>query len=151
MRLGFCMSGHIPQLDREALKRLRETVRRLRGSQRRTLPVKELLDLASDARLAPGVTIDFEASRDLGDALIVLRVPAVASDQVSDPRLMTLSHREREVATLVARGFTNKRIAERLCIAISTVKDHLHNILQKTTLPNRAAIAAACKGPLDDA
>jgi DNA-binding CsgD family transcriptional regulator len=145
------MSGHLPQLDREALRRLRETVRRLRRSPRWTLPVRELLDLASDARVGPGVTIDFEASRDLGDALIVLRVPAVASDQMSDPRLMTLSHREREVADLVARGFSNKRIADRLCIAISTVKDHLHHILQKTTLPNRAAIAAACKGPFNEA
>jgi DNA-binding NarL/FixJ family response regulator len=126
-------------------------VRRLRGSQQRTLPVKELLDLASAARVGPGVTIDFEASRDLGDALIVLRVPAFAYGQISDPRLMTLSHREREVAELVARGLSNKRIADRLSIATSTVKDHLHNILRKTTLPNRAAIAAACKGPLDDA
>jgi DNA-binding NarL/FixJ family response regulator len=145
------MSGHLPQLDRDALRRLRETVRRLRGARRRTLPVKELLDLASAAPAGPGITIDFEASRELGDALIVLRVPALASDQISDPRLMTLSHREREVAELVARGFSNKRIAHRLGIAISTVKDHLHNILQKTMLPNRAAIAAACKGPLDDA
>jgi DNA-binding CsgD family transcriptional regulator len=145
------MSGHLPQLDREALRRLRETARRLRGAQRRTLPVEELLDLASAARVGPGVTIDFDASRDLGDALIVLRVPAFSHDRISDPRLTILSHREREVAELVARGLSNKRIADRLCIAISTVKDHLHNILRKTTLPNRAAIAAACKGPLDDA
>jgi hypothetical protein len=34
---------------------------------------------------------------------------------------------------------------------IGVGRDHLHHILQKTTLPNRAAIAAACKGPLDDA
>ncbi len=145
------MSGHLPQLDREALRRLRETVRRLRRAPRRTLPVEELLDLASSARVGAGVTIDFEASRELGDALIVLRVPAAAYDRTSDPRLLTLSHREREVAQLVARGFSNKRIADELRIAVSTVKDHLHNILQKTTFPNRAAIAAACKGPLDDA
>ena len=144
------MSGHLPQLDREALKRLRETVRRLRGSQRRTLPVEELVELASAARVGPGVTIDFEATRNLGDALIVLRVPAAASEHVPDRRLMALSQREREVASLVARGFSNKRIAGRLNIAISTVKDHLHNILRKTTLPNRAAVAAACKGPLND-
>jgi DNA-binding CsgD family transcriptional regulator len=145
------MAGHLPELDREALRRLRETVRRLRHSPRRTLPVNELIDLASAARVGPGVTIDFEASRDLGDALIVLRVPTFRYDQISDPRLMTLSHREREVAELVARGLSNKQIADRLCIAISTVKDHLHNILQKTALPNRAAIAVACKGPFDGA
>lgn len=145
------MAGHLPQLDREALARLRETVRRLRHSEERTLPVKELVDLASAARVGPGVTIDFEASRDLGDALIVLRIPAPAHDRIPDSRLITLSRREREVAELVARGLSNKGIAHRLRIAISTVKDHLHNILKKTNLPNRAAIAAACKGPVDDA
>ena len=145
------MAAHLPQLDREALKRLREMARRLRGAPRRTLPIEELLDLASEARVGPGVTIDFEASHDLGDALIVLRVPAPPRDQSSDPRLTTLSHREREVAEFVARGLSNKQIADRLRIATSTVKDHLHSILRKTTLPNRAAIAAACKGPVDDA
>jgi DNA-binding CsgD family transcriptional regulator len=145
------MAGHLPQLDRETLQRLRETVRRLRHSPQGPLPVKELLELAFAARVGPGVTIDFEASRALGDALIVLRVPAVPYDRGSDPRLTTLSRREREVAELVARGLSNKRIADRLRIATSTVKDHLHNILQKTALPNRAAIAAACRGPLDDA
>jgi DNA-binding CsgD family transcriptional regulator len=145
------MPGHLPQLDREALKRLRETVRRLRHASRAPLPIKEVLDLASAARVAPGVTIDFEASRALGDPLIVLRVPASPYGKESDPRLTTLSRREREVAELVARGLSNKRIAGRLRIATSTVKDHLHNILRKTALPNRAAIAAACMGPLDDA
>lgn len=144
------MAGHLPSLDREALTRLRETARRLRHSPRRPLPIRELLDLASAARVGPGVTIDFDASRELGDALIVLRVPTSVADAPSDPRLGTLSPREREVAHLVARGLTNQRIAERLGIATSTVKDHLHHILQKTALRNRAAIAAACKGPVDD-
>jgi DNA-binding CsgD family transcriptional regulator len=144
------MAGHLPQLDRDALRRLRETVRRLRDQPRRALPVKELLDLAAAAPVGSGVTIDFEASHDLGDALIVVRVPALRGEPAFDPRLETLSAREREVAELVARGLSNKRIAARLCIATSTVKDHLHHIFQKTTLPNRAAIAAACRAPLID-
>ena len=145
------MAAHLPQLDREALKRLREMARLLRSTPSRTLPIEKLLDLASEARVGAGVTIDFEASHDLGDALIVLRVPTLPGDQSADPRLDTLSQREREVAELVARGLSNKQIADRLRIAPSTVKDHLHNILRKTTLPNRAAIAAACKGSFDEA
>jgi DNA-binding CsgD family transcriptional regulator len=144
------MAGHLPQLDRDALRRLRETVRRIRNLPRGPLPVKDLLDLASAAPVGSGVTIDFEASRDLGDALIVVRVPATQRQPMFDARLAMLTPREREVAELVARGLSNKRIADRLRIAASTVKDHLHNILQKTAFPNRAAIAAACRGPVDD-
>lgn len=141
------MASDLPQLDRAALRRLRETVKALRAGSR-ALPIRELVDLAAAAPVGPGITIDFEASQELGDPLIVVRVPphAVAG---ADPRLAALSRREREVAQLVAQGLTNKLIADRLCIATSTVKDHLHNILHKTALPNRAALAAACRGLRD--
>ena len=142
------MGGHLPHLDRAALRRLRETVKVLRSGSRRTLPLRQLVDLAAVAPVGPGITIDFEASQDLGDPLIVVRLPTHALPS-ADPRLATLSRREREVAELVAQGLTNKLIADRLCIATSTVKDHLHKTLQKTALPNRAALAAACRGVYD--
>ncbi|MEP6763824.1 MAG: helix-turn-helix transcriptional regulator [Gemmatimonadaceae bacterium] len=44
--------------------------------------------------------------------------------------LSRLSPREREVATLVARGLTNSGISRELGIQTSTVKDHVHEILQ---------------------
>src|SRR5688500_7302976 len=98
------MAAHLPQLNREALKRLRETVRQLQQSPRSALPVRELLDLAGGTpAVGVPVTIDFEASRELGDALIVIRVPVAHNDLAPDPRLMRLTHREREVAELVAR------------------------------------------------
>jgi DNA-binding NarL/FixJ family response regulator len=109
--------------------------------------MRELLELSAGAPAGSEVTIDFEASRDLGEALIVLRIPT-PHGHGSDSRLATLSRREREVAELVAQGLSNKHIADRLCIATSTVKDHVHHIFQKTALPNRAAIAAACRGPV---
>lgn len=141
------MPDHLPQLDRAALRRLRETVKALRG-ETRALPMRELVDLAAASPVGPGITIDFEGSQELGDPLIVVRVPPPAVPG-ADPRLAALSRREREVAELVAQGLTNKLIADRLCIATSTVKDHLHHILRKTAFPNRAALAAACRGPRD--
>ncbi len=57
----------------------------------------------------------------------------------SDPHL---SEREREILTLVARGASNKEIAVRLVITEGTVKNHLHNILAKLHVRNRAEIAA---------
>jgi DNA-binding NarL/FixJ family response regulator len=92
--------------------------------------------------LDAGVTIDFEASRLLGQPMVVLRIPSVG------PRvaLPDLSRREREVSTLVAAGLSNKQIARKLFLSLATVKDHVHRILFKTSLPNRAALAAAwCK------
>lgn len=54
----------------------------------------------------------------------------------------SLTEREREVLGLVAKGATNKQIAEKLFIAENTVKVHLRNILDKLHLKNRAEAAA---------
>ena len=53
-----------------------------------------------------------------------------------------LTRREREVATLVAEGLSNKEIAIDLRIGPATVKNHVHNILDKLKVRRRAAIAA---------
>ncbi len=53
-----------------------------------------------------------------------------------------LSQREQEILALVARGASNKEIATRLVITEGTVKNHLHNILTKLHVRNRAEIAA---------
>ena len=42
-----------------------------------------------------------------------------------------LSPREREVTLLVAKGFANKTIAQKLNVAEGTVKVHLHRVYQK--------------------
>jgi DNA-binding CsgD family transcriptional regulator len=144
------MAGHLPQLDRAALVRLREAARVLWRPAHRALPVRQILDVWAAAPAGPGFTIDVEASRDLGEALIVVRLPAPDHAPDGDPRLGVLSRREREVAGLVAAGLSNKMIASRLGIAASTVKDHVHHILEKTGLPNRAAVAAACRAARRD-
>ena len=63
-----------------------------------------------------------------------------------DVRLDALSPREREVASLVAEGLSNKEIGRRLFISLATVKDHMHHILTKTGLGSRAAVTAAVLG-----
>jgi DNA-binding NarL/FixJ family response regulator len=62
-----------------------------------------------------------------------------------------LTDRERAVLQLVIGGASNKEIAAKLDIAESTVKRHLHNILEKLHLENRvqAAAYAVRKGLID--
>jgi DNA-binding NarL/FixJ family response regulator len=48
-----------------------------------------------------------------------------------------LSSREKEVLRLIADGLLNKQIANQLGIAICTVKNHIHNILEKLQVCRR--------------
>ena len=54
----------------------------------------------------------------------------------------TLTPREREIAALIARGLTNKGIADELVISPATVARHVTNILTKLGFTSRAQIAA---------
>ncbi|MFZ0534928.1 MAG: response regulator transcription factor [Anaerolineales bacterium] len=49
-----------------------------------------------------------------------------------------LSPREREVLQLIAEGYSNKQIAEILCISIKTVQAHRMNLMSKLDLHDRA-------------
>jgi DNA-binding NarL/FixJ family response regulator len=61
-----------------------------------------------------------------------------------------LTAREHEVATLVARGLSNKEVALQLGLSDGTVKLHVHNILRKLRLKNRYAllVSFAVRGSL---
>ena len=52
-----------------------------------------------------------------------------------------LSPREAEVAELIRQGFTNKQIAARLYISLSTVKMTVSNIFEKTGIKSRAQLS----------
>jgi len=49
-----------------------------------------------------------------------------------------LTTREREVVNLLAEDLTNKQIARQLCIAVPTVKNHVHHILEKLAVGRRS-------------
>jgi ATP/maltotriose-dependent transcriptional regulator MalT len=53
-----------------------------------------------------------------------------------------LTSRELEVARLVARGLTNRQIADELVVTVRTAENHVQHILEKLDLANRAQIAS---------
>ena len=56
--------------------------------------------------------------------------------------ILGLTPREAEVLTLVARGYTNREIAETLVISVKTASVHVSHILRKLGAPNRREAAA---------
>lgn len=69
------------------------------------------------------------------------RVGALSAPR-EDPALARLTPREREVAALIGQGLSNKEISRHLHIGLSTVKNHVHNLLDKLQVPRRSAAAA---------
>ncbi|MFF9809119.1 response regulator [Streptomyces coeruleorubidus] len=58
--------------------------------------------------------------------------PTAETAPREDPRLASLTDREREILTVIGKGWTNTEIATGLHLAESTVKTHVGRILAKT-------------------
>ncbi|WP_265447678.1 response regulator [Flexivirga meconopsidis] len=80
-------------------------------------------------------------------AAMVRSTPQASTDPVP-----ALTEREREVLRHVARGWSNRRVAEELFISENTVKNHVRNILDKLHLRSRveAAMYAVRGGLIED-
>jgi DNA-binding NarL/FixJ family response regulator len=59
--------------------------------------------------------------------------------------LMNLTRREQLLIPLLARGLTNKEIAEKLNLSEQTVKNYVHRILRKTGVQDRLAAVEVCR------
>jgi DNA-binding NarL/FixJ family response regulator len=67
---------------------------------------------------------------------------ALRRDPTAVREAVTMTRREHEVVALIGEGLSNKEIAERLHIALHTVKSHMHNVLEKLALHSRLQVAA---------
>jgi two-component system, NarL family, nitrate/nitrite response regulator NarL len=67
--------------------------------------------------------------------------PVPQSAPPRDRERSPLSQREREIVALVAQGFKNKEMAEKMFISEQTVKNHLHNIFDKLGVSDRLELA----------
>jgi two-component system, NarL family, nitrate/nitrite response regulator NarL len=74
--------------------------------------------------------------------------PLAGAPRPEPPQRLTA--RERQVLDLLSEGLSNKEIGEQLCIELPTVKNHVHNVLEKLQVRRRAeAIAVARRGAWD--
>ncbi len=81
----------------------------------------------------------------------LMRSP-INADPIHDQGGTALTDREMDVLRGVVKGFSNPKIADDLCISINTVKVHLHNILEKLRVTNRAqaAVCAVQQGLIEE-
>ena len=79
---------------------------------------------------------------------LLRRIAALATDGRSDRVPARLTKREREIMGLIDEGLSNKEIAKRLRIEVATVKNHVHNILEKLQVHRRGEAAARVRAAL---
>jgi len=56
-----------------------------------------------------------------------------------------LTEKEKEIALMIADGLSNKEIATKMKIALSTVKGHIHHIFEKVGISDRVSLALKFK------
>ena len=74
--------------------------------------------------------------------VLLRRVAALAHAHPRPIGRVPLTARELEIVDLLDRGFSNKQIAQRLCIELPTVKNHVHHILDKLGVRRRGEVGA---------
>lgn len=120
------------QVSASLLKVLKEN---FKGLIQETLPELKIVDLFGEVAL--------DTNR-LG-LLVILDGPAQLLSKREDiERLVLLdplTSRELEVLQLLALGYTNTEIGERLFLVTGTVKNHVHNIIQKFGVSDRTQVA----------
>lgn len=74
------------------------------------------------------------------------RIASLSDSRASSGPVLT--RREGEIVRLIDDGLSNKQIARRLQIEVSTVKNHVHNLLRKMNASRRSVAAARARRPL---
>jgi DNA-binding NarL/FixJ family response regulator len=108
----------------------------LRRLEEQIAPARRALGPRAEGTLRRGRRLSLDAA--IAEALATVS-PDPENWQIGT--MAPLSPREREIAALIGRGYTNKRIADELVIGEATVATHVQHILAKLELGSRAQIA----------
>lgn len=71
---------------------------------------------------------------------LVTAEPAGGDEEAENPQLEALGEREKEIIRCVARGLSNKEIADELCLSVHTVATHRRNISSKLGIHSSAGL-----------
>jgi LuxR family maltose regulon positive regulatory protein len=102
-------------------------------------PMARLLYQAAERRIAP------EYAGRLLAAFPAVEPAPTALSRPSPEMIEPLSEREREVLLLIAEGLSNREIAQRLFLSLSTVKVHTYNIYGKLGVHSRTQAVAKAR------
>lgn len=75
-------------------------------------------------------------------AVLLKRLSALASQRPRPDKELVLTGREIQILRLLESGLGNREIADQLCIAVHTVKNHVHSVLTKLGVETRVQAAA---------
>lgn len=130
----------------------------LHGNPRSTLPLPVLTAAATARRNGPHgeaaslhiptavgwLTLHASLPEGSTSGRVAIVIQATPGEDAAPRRLEAygLTAREREIATLVARGLTTQEMAARLFLSPWTVQDHLKAIFEKTGTNSRSALRA---------
>jgi predicted ATPase/DNA-binding NarL/FixJ family response regulator len=133
-------AGHAPSSGaRSRLDRLVESAGRQVG------PAAAAALIAEGSGMSAHDAVRFAAgpgSGELSGDATPQAVPPQAVAPVSSGATATLTAREREIATLITRGLSNRGIADELVISPATAARHVANIFSKLGFTSRAQLAA---------
>jgi non-specific serine/threonine protein kinase len=93
------------------------------------------------AAWAEGHALTFDQAVAEALALAVPAAPETGAAPTDQASAEPLTRREWEIARLLARGESNRQIADALFVSVGTVTVHVHHILQKLDLRSRWQIA----------
>jgi DNA-binding NarL/FixJ family response regulator len=79
-------------------------------------------------------------------AVLLRRLSTLASQREPANKELVLTARETQILQMLRVGLSNREIATELCIAIHTVKNHVHSLLGKLGVSTRAEAAALSHG-----
>jgi two-component system, NarL family, nitrate/nitrite response regulator NarL len=99
-------------------------------------------DLASAVR---GAQVGEATASPRMTAALLRRVAALSAADARRAPVHALTARELEIVGLIDRGLSNKQIACELSVEVTTVKNHVHRILEKLGANGRAQAAAQAR------
>jgi DNA-binding NarL/FixJ family response regulator len=117
----------------------------------KTIRARELVDMLHAAYQGEAAITPALALRMMDEfRRLTAILPAAATED--DASMAQLTPREREVLSLLARGLSDREIAQQLTVSLYTVKSHVRSVLQKLHVASRreaARLASPERRPKD--